>query len=264
MSLQFCIYFLTQFDFIMVNLEEIQIKIRAGEFKTRSKFSDGRASKRFKSPIWKCCNEITDQNDQLVKEAIYCVRCSRVFKYNPRSNGTTQILNHGCLSDKSAQTKIDGFTTTKKVISEADKNQLKMSSVSLCTKDFRPFEAISGIGLFTLIKTCIFLGAKYGNLEDSQIRSLLPSSHTISRTISQLASQVNNLLFVKVADITKRFGISLTTDVWTDNFRRISYLALTVHFSDFLSESSQNLRDQILCLIPLSVYEKKPVHIWLM
>lgn len=241
----------------MANLEEIRMKIRAGDFKTRNKFFDGKTSKRFKSAIWTCCKEILDQNDQIIKEAIYCVKCDRVFKYNPRSNGTSQILNHGCLSSNESQTKIDGLTTTKKTIAEADKVQLKMSAVSLCTKDFRPFEAINGIGLFALIKTCFFLGAKYGMLEDIQIRSLLPSSRTISRSISQLAATVKGLLFGKVADITKRIGMSFTTDVWTDNFRRISYLSLTVHFCDCLSDSSHILRDQILCLIPLSVYEKK-------
>lgn len=241
----------------MATLDEIRQKIRDNLYTTKGKFVDGNVSKRFKSPIWGICDEIYDESNQKITNAIFCVKCKMVFKYDTRSNGTSQILNHGCLKNDN-QTKITGFASTKNVtISSSDKKNVKDAAVKFCTKDLRPFESLNGDGFFDVVRTCIQIGAKYGILEDEDIKSLLPSPATASRCVNEYGSEVKRALYRKVCNLAEN-GMSFTTDLWTDNYRRISYLVITAHMVDRKINSAEYcLRDQILCLIPLSVYEKK-------
>lgn len=237
--------------------DEIRKKINENVYSTRDKLLEGNASKRFKSPIWSICHEILDEDGKLVPQAIYCIKCKRVFKYNSRSNGTTQILNHGCLNNVN-QTKIDGFGTTKKNIAQTDKDKLKESAVSFVSKDLRPFEALSGDGLFDLLKVCVNIGAKYGNLEDSELKSLIPNPPTVSRWTGEIAKVLREALYRELYRIVTEAGIAFTTDVWTDNFRQLSYLVITAHFVDSeIGSEKLVLRDQTICLNALDVCEKK-------
>lgn len=242
---------------VSLTLDEIKKKILANEYTTKNKFLESNVSKRFKSPIWAICDVIFDENDTKVTHAVFCTKCKNVFKYNSRSNGTSQILNHGCLTD-SNQTKMDGFGTTKKTIAPNDKIKVKDSAVAFVGKDLRPFEALNGIGLFELMKMFICIGAKYGNLADEDIRALIPSPNTVSRYVSEYAQTIKDTLYKKIGNLVQSNGLALTTDAWTDNFKRNSYLAITAHFVDTLIGSPDIfLRDQILFLIPLDIYEKK-------
>lgn len=240
-----------------LTLDEIKKKILANEYTTKNKFAEGNVSKRFKSVIWTICDEIFDESNQKLTSAVFCTKCKTVFKYNSRSIGTTTIKNHGCL-DEPNQTKIDGFGITKKTIAQTDKSKMKDSAVAFVGKDLRPFEALNGAGLFELSKTLISVGAKYGNLSDDDIRALIPSPSTVSRYVSEYAKTIKAPLYKKICSIVKSSGLALTTDAWTDNFKRNSYLAITAHFVDTLICSPDNfLRDQILFLVPLDIYEKK-------
>lgn len=77
--------------------DEIKKLIKDNKYTTKGKFVDGNVSKRFKSPIWSVCDEIYDENNKKVPEAVYCVKCKTVFKYHARKLGTSTILNHGCI-----------------------------------------------------------------------------------------------------------------------------------------------------------------------
>lgn len=122
----------------------------------------------------------------------------------------------------------------------------------------RPFEAISGNGLFSLLKTCVYIGAKYGNLDDDQLRGMIPSSHTVSRGVSLYANSAKHGLYEKVRSIASVFGLAVTTNLWMDNFKRLSYLVLTVHFIDRSRDMQvSELRDQILFLLPLEPEKSK-------
>lgn len=143
-----------------MSLNEIRQKIKDNVYTTKGKFVDGNVSKRFKSPIWSVCDEIWNENNEKLPNAIYCVKCQNVFKYDARSNGTTQILNHGCLKDSNSL-KITGFGVAKNVaISSIDMQKIKDSAVAFVSKDLRPFEALNGTGFHQMIKMCVQIGAK--------------------------------------------------------------------------------------------------------
>lgn len=238
-----------------MSLEDVLERVKIGDYSTRDKFHNG-TSKGFKSAIWTVCHEIYDELGEKVQNVVYCTKCEKVFKYS-RTHGTTTILNHGCLSVPNDQTKIDAFATTTKPIAASDKFKVKESAMSFVAKDIRPFEALNGNGFFQIIKMFVYIGAKYGMLADQEIRALIPSPNTISRAVSQFGHILKMGLYDKIVNIVKKTGIALTTDIWTDNFKRISYLVITAHFVDAYDGSEPVLRDQILSLIPLSVDEKK-------
>lgn len=238
-------------------LSTIRQKIKDNLYTTKGKFADGNVSKRFKSPIWSVCEVIFDEDQNQVPNVVYCFKCTVVFKYNTRSNGTTQILNHGCLKDPNSTT-ITAYGVPKNItVSSNDKQKIKDSAVAFVSKDLRPFEALNGTGLFEMLLTCIQIGAKYGVLDETQLKALVPSPTTVSRPVNEYGGEAKRALYRKVAEKIEN-GMAFTTDLWTDNFKRISYMVITAHFVDQkINSTTSELRDQILCLIPLSVYEKK-------
>lgn len=234
-------------------LQTIKKKLDDGIYSSRSKLY-GNASKRFKSPIWEIVNEILDENRDLVKNAVVCTKCNKVFVYNSNSHGTSHILKHSCMNSNASNTLISGFLTVQnKKIRSDDKLKIKQAATSFICKDLRPFEALNGSGLLEFASACVNIGAIYGNLAIDDIKNLLPSPQTVSRFVSEKAVTVRVNLFEKVSKIVNDRGGAFTTDIWTDNTRRFSYLAITFHF---VNESNE-LCDQILCLEQLDVDEKK-------
>jgi hypothetical protein len=69
------------------------------------------------------------------------------------------------------------------------------------------------------------IGAKHGSNID--IDYLLPSAATINNNVNDifelhLPNLIEDLKLVKY--------LAATTDLWSDNFRRLSYISITVHF----------------------------------
>ena len=65
---------------------------------------------------------------------------------------------------------------------------------------------------------------------------------TISRNVIKEAESVKSTLTLKLKDIFQLVGGAFTTDMWTDDYRKISYISLTVHYID----ENWQLKEQIL------------------
>ena len=65
---------------------------------------------------------------------------------------------------------------------------------------------------------------------------------TISRNVMKEAELVKSTLTLKLKDIFQLVGGAFTTDMWTDDYRKISYISLTVHYID----ENWQLKEQIL------------------
>lgn len=77
----------------------------------------------------------------------------------------------------------------------------------------------------------------------------------MSRYIESIAGKVDEEIKNEVAQCYDN-GITLTTDIWTDNHRRVSYMSLTLHY---ILEQGKNLvyKNRITRLMPLEVTESK-------
>lgn len=91
----------------------------------------------------------------------------------------------------------------------------------------RPFSNVKDEGLTKVSRFLISVGAKYG--KNLNIDTLIPHNTTVSRNIDNLYK----VHFDRIKNIiasAKTTGFSLTTDLWSDNYLRKSYLGLTIHF----------------------------------
>lgn len=82
------------------------------------------------------------------------------------------------------------------------------------------------------------------------IRSILPSAVTVSRYVKKNAELKKNILrSILTRMLTCCLFMGVTCDIWMDDYRRISYLALTVHFYT----DSMKLCDQVISIAPMDV-----------
>lgn len=82
----------------------------------------------------------------------------------------------------------------------------------------------------------------------------MPCANTVSRHVRKSAAEkkveMKNRLSTAFAS---NFFIAVTTDLWQDKFKRISYIAITVQYYD----SNGNLCDQLIAMPPIEPGRKK-------
>ncbi len=109
------------------------------------------------------------------------------------------------------------------------KKALTVKLVEFCGKDVRPMEIISGGGFKSLAQFLISVGAEHGNID---ISTILPHPTTVSRHIVDVKKSVNDKIFPIICNAMINSECSATTDMWTDDFKKRSFLTMTVHFFD--------------------------------
>lgn len=209
-----------------LTIEQIISNLKNGEFKYKEK-------KGGSSDVWTNFNEIIDMQDEFIGFVI-CINCEHILKYNYK-NGTSTLKRHKCPSN---QPKITSYYSAKSFPTTA-KDVTTKKIVNLVCKDLRPFEIITGQGFREFSQEMINIGSIHGCL---QVDDLFPHPTTISRNIVKNAESFKIKIANTLKDIFELVGGAFTTDLWTDDYRKISYISLTVHYID----ESWQLREQIL------------------
>ena len=117
----------------------------------------------------------------------------------------------------------------KKEIPAVVKEATSKKLINLVCKDIRPFEIITGQGFKEFAQEMINIDATYGTVS---VDNLLPHPTTLSRNVVKKAESVKNDLSLKLKFIFEMTGGAFTTDMWTDDYRKVSYISLTVHYID--------------------------------
>ena len=215
--------------------KELRDNLSSGEF-TLSEVSG-------KSNVWKNFKLIVQENTQTCVGYVQCQKCLNFFSYNSKS-GTSHLRRHNC--GKKTSFKLTNFLKPQTSSTDkSDKQTVLQAAIKLCSKDLRPFDIVSGEGFINFAQVLINIGAKKGNIDASDI---LPHPTTISRNIVETAetlrSEIIPYLKVKIEE-----GLcAASTDMWTDDFKKKSYTALTVHYFD----DEWNLNSKLLftCVFP--------------
>ena len=100
--------------------------------------------------------------------------------------------------------------------------------MDLCSLDISPFDIVSGKGFHQVAQTLIDIGAKFGSVGAGAI---LPHRQTVCDWAKKQASDDKQ----KLSDAIQRAlcsngGIAVTTDMWTDEFKKRAYTVLTCHY----------------------------------
>ena len=147
------------------------------------------------------------------------------------------VLHHKCPSDEK-QLKITSYWTSKNFFKTA-KDIVTKKIINLVCKNLCPFEIIVGQGFREFSQEIIDISSKYGSL---QVDDLFLHPTTIFRNIIKNADSLRKKIAENLKDIFKFVSDAFTTDMWTDDYRKISYISLTVYY---MNETWQ-IKDQIL------------------
>lgn len=149
---------------------------------------------------------------------------------------------------------LDKFVAVKSThISAFDKDKLTESAAKFVSKDLRPLGVVEGEGLIDFAHSLWNLGAKYGHASKEDVSKSIPSANSVRNKIRNDAKVKKDVMKSILSQVCERSPfLAVTCDVWQDNYRRISYLGVTIHFS-----VNGKLCDQLLAVKPLDWRRKK-------
>lgn len=179
------------------------------------------------------------------------------------------LIRHTC--ETSAESRLENYFKSTKIINvhSNDIEESKHAFTKFVALDMRPVFAIEGAGLRNLCKTFFEMGQKYSSHNSEAIcKKLYTSRNTVSchattRVKINLATCIcsNNIISFRIfyiiqlplqvrqnvvkealqakKEITKTLhtaikevgGFASTVDLWTDNFKKQHYIAITAHLN---------------------------------
>lgn len=238
----------------------VQSCIRSGIYTIEAKISENVYQNRqvinLSAKIWNLFFNIIDDNDNIVADYVACSKCKKVYYYRS-SDGNAPLRRHmETHNNDAAQSSLDDFLErpTKK-FTKRDRDTTKSAATSFIVSDVRPFEAVAGTGLITLLVWFSHLGYRYGPLSSDDVTDILPSPETVSRNVKVIGTEVKNSIKEELATKWKG-GIAFTTDLWTDNYRRVSYLCTAIHY--FVEQGTKLVyKSRITSLKPMDPKKRK-------
>jgi len=176
------------------------------------------------SSIWNGFKHVTlDEKDV---EFVVCLSCMHVITFK-KKDGTKGMHAHRCSADDkpALQCKITAFVE-KSTLPQQATQQLKNDLIKFVATDIRPFSAVAGSGFQSLCQTLVNLGARYGQFD---VKEAIPDRTTLARNVPSYVEQTKDVVRKKLAASEH---IAVTSDGWTDDFRKVSYVTVTAHFLD--------------------------------
>lgn len=188
-----------------------------------------------KSDAYKTYTLLCDKDSNYVGY-VKCIRCCKIVKHDIHKSGTSHLKTHAVThvedktkdsKDAGKQSKVTSFLTPRKKLSDADHRELLNSMTYFCSKDIRPFAAVEGAGFQRFAQTCIKIGSKYGNISATDI---LPTRTTVASKCVAETEQCRQALTTQVKQFCASHGIvGVTTDMWQEEYKKINFVAVTVH-----------------------------------
>lgn len=201
-----------------------------GMLEFRPKYSE--KSKRRSSSVWDLFHLIFDISNEntLVNGFVRCRKCDELVTY--KGPTTSQLLRHKC---NLVQPTLDSFVSTKRIkFTESELSSVRDAAMEFVVKDIRPFFAVEGDGFRNLCKTLLAVGQNHRRVNSNDIERLIPHRTAIKEHVDQKANEVQKII---MEDFRKAFeypgSFACTTDLWSDNYRHISYMCLTAHINLF-------------------------------
>ncbi len=234
----------------------VRDKLKKGILKTRGK-------KDQKSSAWNRFYEVVNQDESNAGYVI-CKSCEAVYVHDSHRTGTSNMVHHICAKPQTSTNTLTSFVChDPRKVPQDVKSRLTDACVDLCTIDMCPFDIVSGKGFQQVAQMLIDSGAKCGVVDAGAI---LPHRQTVCDQAKLQASTAKQTLSEDIQKaISSNGGISVTTDMWTDEFKKRAYTVLTCHyisewklenrvlatveFDPTLKKNSKNLHEQITSVL---------------
>lgn len=188
--------------------ESVKHKVSNGVYITRERAGT--------SSAWDTFKEIYTADGKTKLRFAQCKTCDKVLSHN---SGTSSLIRHKCSVPRSVSAAVS--------VSKQDRENITRSCVLMCASDIRPFETVAGKGFRTMAQNLVHIGAKYGNID---IDKVLPDPRTVSRNVHDVANRVRQDTLPCVLEAAGKCFLACTTDMWSDDYKKISYTTITGHY----------------------------------
>lgn len=254
--------------FTVFTLDELKTKYVNGELRFVKKTQSSR--RKLIAKCWQIFQliEYLDGEDYVkVSNFVYCTNCKTFHAYNGTT--TTALNNHKCEKNQPTLGEGSFVIPTKKSnikFTAEDKKLMKDGSKDFIVVDLRPFYAIQGQGLKSLVSSVVSIAHKYPTATADEIVDLMPSRNTLKKHViddAKLTVSDIKIILQKVLEFPGEMTIAV--DLWKDSYRGHTYAGIVAHFYveekknfvrknivlsianlDCLTKTNKNIRDHIL------------------
>lgn len=143
---------------------------------------------RKSSEVWNFFKKVKDVASNKFLDFVRCNQCKKILKYK-KTSGTKYLWDHAKRCNKNAVVpRRGGISETNRMLPVQPADVKKLITVRIaewCAKDLRAFATIDGKGFRAFCQTLLEVSASGINVDD-----ILPSSRTVSRTVTTLYNQL--------------------------------------------------------------------------
>lgn len=188
------------------------------------------------SPLWSIFNEIFDDENQLVRNFVYCRKCG-VIKYLKNASTTTQLLRHRCVIDI-----MPSFSVESIKIDQSAFDELKKAAAKFVCLDLRPFHSVECPGFLELVMAGVKLGQKYPQMTKDDLVKNFPGRKAIKDMVTADALDSKESMKRLLRKAIDQGGLGCTIDLWSDKYKHNTYMAMTANFCYALDEKIDQKR----------------------
>lgn len=233
-----------------MKIEEIRALDKENQLTMKMRHEYERKSvNKIKSKVWQSFSLVFDKRtDKLIKNYVRCHKCSNFCAYNGET--TSKLLKHKC-KDHGQPTINDFISNSSKISAHFSKNEItaiRDAAVEFIVKDIRPFYAVEGDGLQSLIKTIAKISRNHPNLSDTDIERLIPSRKVVRSRVDDKGIEAHEMIKTDLARaIETTGGFCCMIDLYSDRYKCNSYLGIVAKLN-IIEENEIHQREYVLNL----------------
>ncbi|CAF4456427.1 unnamed protein product [Rotaria sp. Silwood2] len=208
-------------------------------------------SKRASSACWKTmgmgfpAKKLHDKDEFIaIPGFASCSKCFETYRYIDSS--TTHIKSHKCGTSLSLnQSSLNHYFQSKQPISGSVERTITITKAiakrkerirEVCARwiahSMRSFQIVTDPGFKAVIDECLKIGQEFPADTNLSSNDILSCDRTIKNEIRRLAASEKLLLKDRLKEAVKYGGLCISPDIWSDKYRKISYMGATAHFVD--------------------------------
>ncbi|CAF1591790.1 unnamed protein product [Rotaria magnacalcarata] len=175
-----------------------------------------------------------------VSNFVSCTQCFTTYRYG--SSSTESMSHHRCSESIFTLTLDKHFIKQKNPFRVGEQRHLTKLITNWIADDLRPISIIEDLGLKEICSYFYALGEKHCS-RSMDLESLFQSRFTISRALKSEAQLYREQITELIKEPLIAHALTASPDMWTDRFRQLSYLGVTVTFVD----STEQIKKLTLC-----------------
>lgn len=205
--------------------KEIGHKIFLGEYILRESSS--------KSRVWTVFAKIEDQNGVQISGYVCCQMCRKVFTFS-KTSCTSNLVKHRCYTIKYihkpkmsiVEVEMPKLETSNISLESSVENNLTHLITKCLINNCLSYELIQNRDFRAVFQEFIALGDRFGIVD---VEKMLPSAKVVARNVNEIYGNCYEKIKTEISSI-KENGFGLALNIWANNFLKLNYIALTIHF----------------------------------